>query len=539
MQAIAFITTMLCIIVIIGFCFQRSTLPLSIFLVLAGIALSPFIHWPIIQMHPDIVLYIFLPLLLFEISTKTSLRDFRENIKPILFLSVGHVLFIATLIACVLVYAIPNIGWPLAFVIGAVLAPPDDVAIANIAEKVKMPTKVVSILEGEGMLNDAAALTLLKFALVAWMTHQFVLEKAALQFIGIMIGESLYGVFLGFTLGKLRLYIKDPMLFVTASLATPFIAFLPAEYLGGTGVISTVVTGFILGNYFAPRLSPQLRVLFYSVYPTMAFILQSFLFLLVGVNIDAIYHAVSSIPKADMAKFITLVTLSVVIGRFVWVYFGAGISTLWFYAKGKRRILPWQFSLVMSWAGIRGGISLAAALIVPNIPTQIDSLYSRDFVTFLTFSVIVVTLILQGLTLPWLIKKVKLVDYTNHEKYQERAVEYQARLKMIDSALFWLKQRLHQCPKQSCQAEDIQEGIAHYEKLRKKVQSKLESHQKNDGFLLESQDENSSFYQQTLEVERLTLLQMWEDNQISLRVRNNLLHELDLRYKTTLRLEVN
>lgn len=529
MWNIAIAVILLSIIVIIGSIFEKSKLPLSIFLVLTGIVLSPFIHWPLIEMHPHLVLYIFLPLLLFEISAKTSIRDFKSNLKPILFMSIGHVLFMTVLIASVLHYAVPAIGWPLAFIIGSVLAPPDDVAIANIAQKVKLPNKIISILEGEAMLNDAAALVLLRFSVIAWVTHEFSLNMAAMQFMVIMIGETLYGILLGNFLGKIRLYIKDPMLYITSTLVTPFIAFLPAELLGGTGVISTVVTGFILGNYYAQQLKPELRTLYYAVWPAIAFILQSVLFLLVGVNINVIYHSVSMVPTSDMVKFVGLVSLCVVFGRFAWIYTGTYLSRLFPRAGKKQKPVPWQYPFIMSWSGIRGGISLAAALIVPNLPTHVDNLMARDFVTFLVFSVIVVTLVLQGLSLPWLIKKTNINQFTHEEKHKERSSEIVTRLTMIDAALAWLRDTAIESDNNKAVLDEIYENIDHYEKLKARLNRKLSQHQKQtmvEEFIINTE---MNFYTQTLEIERDVLIKLWKDDKISLQIRNNLLVELDFR----------
>jgi CPA1 family monovalent cation:H+ antiporter len=171
--------------------------------------------------------------LLYQISSFSSWREYKKHIRPIVLLSVGHVLFITVLVACLIHYFLPQVSWPLAFIIGAVVSPPDDVAIISIAEKLKLPSSIVTILEGEGIFNDATALILFRFSIAAFITHQFILTHAIFAFVAMVVVETLYGLMIGHILGKLRVYLRDPLLHMVVSLITPFIAYLPAERLGG------------------------------------------------------------------------------------------------------------------------------------------------------------------------------------------------------------------------------------------------------------------------------------------------------------------
>ena len=236
------------IIVIVGQTFNNSPVPISLLLVITGMLLSLLPTTPDITLDPNIVLNIFLPLLIYQISAFASWRDVKKNLRPIMLLSIGHVIFITILVAVVIHMLIPQFGWPLAFVLGAVISPPDDVAIVSIADKIRMPQRLITILEGEGMFNDATALILFRFALAAVVTHQFSAVRAVSAFFLVIIGETLYGLALGFIIGEIRLRIRNTTLHMMASLLVPFIAYIPAVMLGGCGVLATAVTGFVFGS---------------------------------------------------------------------------------------------------------------------------------------------------------------------------------------------------------------------------------------------------------------------------------------------------
>lgn len=527
---IQMIVLLLGIIVIVVFFTHQSIYPTSLYLVLAGILLSPFLQYPLIEMHPKLVLNVFLPLLLYGISTQFSINEFKKNVRPILLLSIGHVIFITVLVASVLHYCIPQLSWPLAFIIGSVISPPDDVAIANIAEKIKLPYQIVNILEGEGMLNDATALILFRFSLIALMTHQFSSLAAALQFSTIVVGETAYGVLLGNLLGKGRAYLKDPVLHILVSLLTPFIAYLPAERLGGTGVVSTVITGIIIGNYYSIKFTHEFRLLSQAIWPALLFMIQNFLFLLVGINIDSIYQAVSTISLVEIIKFTGLTVATVIIGRFIWV-FPAFFLPRWLFAKvHKKQSLPWQYPMIVGWAGMRGGISLAAALMVPVLPVFIDNVNARDLVIFLVFMVIFATLVIQGLSLPWLIKKIGLKCHAHEESHREKSIELTARLSMAEAALAWLKQSQTEIQDDAMLLEELVLHQKIYEKLKENLIYKLAHHQAHphEKEVVVARD-LLTVSNRTVEVERQILIQLWQDGKLSLQIRNKLLLELDLR----------
>jgi CPA1 family monovalent cation:H+ antiporter len=519
------------IIAIVGYVFKKSVIPTSLFLVITGTILSPLIDFPLISQHPELVLNAFLPLLLYQITTFSSWREYKKHIRPIVLLSFGHVLFITVLVACLIRYFIPQISWPLAFIIGSVVSPPDDVAIISIAEKIKLPSRVVTILEGEGIFNDATALILFRFSIAAFVTHQFIMVNAIFAFVTMVIGETIYGLLVGHILGKLRLYIRDPLLHMVVSLLTPFIAYLPMIRLGGCGVISTVVTGFIIGNYYAIKFTPEFRLLSRSVWPTISFMIQSLLFLLVGVNIDTIYQSISIVPLLDLVKFLGIVLVAVIGGRFVWVY-----STIYLpkflYGKKRRKEYPsWQFTFVISWAGMRGAISLAAALAVPSIPVYFDDINASDLVTFLVFGVILFTLILQGISLPWVVKWLGVQKHRRHEIYLEKLSELTARKEMTQAAIEWLTEYM-KSEENEALLEETQLHLKSYKLLKNHLQDKINSAQPKEEFDEEELlMEETNLFNKTIDVEKNILLELWSHEKISLAVRNKLMEQLDYRAK--------
>jgi CPA1 family monovalent cation:H+ antiporter len=518
------------IIVLLGQVFQKSTIPIALILVIAGMLLSLVPYFPEITLDPTLVLNFFLPLLVYEIGAFSSWRDVKRQFRPIALLSVGHVIFITVLVAIVIHFLIPQLGWPLAFVLGAIISPPDDVAIVSIAEKIKMPERIFIILEGEGMFNDAAALTLFRFALAAAITNQFSAIHAASGFVLIIIGETIYGLILGHLLGKIRERISNAALHVIASFITPFAAYIPVVYLGGTGVLATAIVGFIIGNQYTLRFTPEYRLIALSIWPTLAFALQGLIFLLVGLDLRSIFMRISSIPIQTLILYISSITLVIIIGRFIWVY-GALISLpriLFPSLRKKDPYPPWQYPFVISWSGIRGGISLAAALAIPALAFKIDGVNPRDLLIFIVFCIILITLVLQGLSLPFILKAIGIDKVGQSERYKEHLTELQARRQMVQAAIDWMEKYKEEIKHHKKLLADISLLIYEYQRLKKDLGTQIYDH---DG--LSAHDEEAEIKEQTflllqiIDVEKDEISKMWHDDKINLRTRNKLIAVLD------------
>lgn len=518
------------IIILVSHLFQKSTIPIPLILVIVGMLLSFVPFFPEIKLDSTLVLDFFLPLLVYEISAFSSWRDMKKQFRPIALLSVGHVIFITVLVAIVIHFLIPQLGWPLAVVLGAIISPPDDVAIVSIAEKIRIPERIFIILEGEGMFNDVAALTLFKLALVAAITNQFSVVHAFSDFVLIMVGETIYGLLLGFLLGKVREKISNTSLHVIASFVTPFVAYFPAVKLGGTGVLATAVVGFVIGNQFTLRFTPEYRLIALSIWPTLAFAIQAIVFLLVGLDMRSIFTGISSIPIQTLMIYVVSLTFVVIVGRFIWVY-GANIflpRALFSSIRKKDPYPPWQYPFVISWAGIRGGISLAAVLAIPALALTIDNIDVRDLLVFLVFCIILVTLVLQGLSLPFILRKLGLDKLGQTEKYTEHLTELQARLQMIQAAIDWLETYIKQVNEDKKLMHEIARHLYDHQMLKKQLESRILSH---EGETVHDEQaemkEDFSLLLQIIEAERVELSRLWREEKINLRTRNKLISLLD------------
>lgn len=520
------------IIVLIGQFFQKSAIPIALILVISGMLLSFIPFFPKIQLNSKLILNIFLPFLIYEISAFSSWRDMQKQARPVALLSIGHVLFITGIVAVAIHSLTPQLGWPLAFVLGAIVSPPDDVAIVSIAQRMRIPDRIFVILEGEGMFNDAAALTIFRFALAAAITHQFVISHAILAFFLEITGEALYGLMLGHILGQLRTKIKNTPLHVIASFLTPFIAYIPVIKLGGSGIIATAMVGFIIGNQYALRFTPEYRLTAFSIFPTIGYAIEGIIFLMVGLNLNSTLANISSIHLASLLSYVGIVIAIVIVGRFIWVYgFVIFLPRFLFPSLKKKDPYPsWKFPFIISWSGMRGGIPLAAALAVPVATFQIANVDVRDLFVFIVFSVIFVTLILQGLSLPFIIKKLKLDKIGERERYTEHLTELQTRIQMIDAAMDWLEEYKEEIKQDKKILTEVLMHIYEYKMLKKRFKSRVSDH---DGQLLQTHDEEKelreklSLLSQLIAIEKKELEKIWRKGKISLKTRNKLAATLD------------
>lgn len=535
MQQIETFIFLFAIIIAVAQLFNKIALPVSLFLVIVGIILSLIPNFPIIQLSPEVVLNIFLPILVYQIASFSSWIDIRKNLRQVALLSVGHVLFITILVALVIHYFIPQLGWPLAFVLGAVLSPPDDVAIVTIAEKIRLPRRVTAILIGEGLLNDATALTIFRIALAAVITNQFIISTAITQFLMIIILETVYGVVVGYLLGEVRRRLTNTTLHMMASLLTPFLAYIPAVALGGSGIIATAVAGFLIGHRYAVKFTPEFRLVSRALWPTMTFIIDCILFLWVGLEAKSIYDGISAISITSLIFYASLVVLTLIIGRFIWVFvFVLILPRLLFPSiKKKDPYPPWQFPFIVSWAGMRGSISLAAALAVPFLPNSVEGANPRYFLIYLVFSAIVSTFLLQGLTLPWVMKKIGIRKYSDAEHYNEHLAEIHAKEQITDAIVRWLKRYQREIKNNPKLLTRVKVYIQQYEMQKSELKETISQHEdgsKTHDESIEERDE--SFLQlQIAEIERIILIDLWRQGKISFDARNRLLDKLDHRSK--------
>lgn len=411
----------------------------AILLLVAGIALAFIPGVPKVELPPELILLLVLPPLIYSASVAMSWREFRFNLRPIALLAIGCVIFTAAAVAAATHFLI-GLPWATGFLLGAIVAPPDAVAPLAIARKLGLPRRVMVVLEGEGLANDATALILYRFALAAIMTGTFSLSKATGTFAAIVVGELMFGVAVGWASLRLRKWARDPQVEITLSLLTPYLAYWIPEHLGGSGVIATVTCGLYISWNGPLLISAATRLQGIFFWDLVIYLIEGMLFLLTGFQIRALVEKSKAIPLADIAVATLLVAAIVIVARFLWVYPATYIPR--FLSKRLRARDPypsWQSTFVIGFTGVRGAVSLAAALALPYALPGGEGFPHRDLILLVTFGVIVITLVGLGLTLPAVVNGLRVNCDAMSEQIAERDHEIAARREALHKAKEQLK----------------------------------------------------------------------------------------------------
>ena len=378
---------------------RRLGLPYPALFVLGGLALGFIPGIPHITLEPDLVLLVFLPPLLFAAAFETPLRDLRRNFWPIARLSIGLVILTTVVVAAVAQALVPGLGWAAAFALGAIVAPTDALAATSVFRRLGVPRVVLSLIEGEALFNDASALILYRAAVVAAMFGTFVFTNAIGNFVIAGIGGIAIGFVVGRVMAEIVKWLDDPPVEVVVSLLIPFAAFLPAEQFGLSGVLAVVTAGLVIGRRLGTMLSPSSRLLWLTSWKMVTFVLNGLVFVLVGLALPDILAGQAAITPVQFLGLAILVCGAVIVTRFAWVFLSS------FLPHSPRRqiaqqdpALAWRLTFLVGWSGLRGAVSLAAALALPlDFP-------ARNLILLLTFAVILATLVGQGLTLPIVVR---------------------------------------------------------------------------------------------------------------------------------------
>jgi Na+/H+ antiporter len=404
---------------------QLVRVPYPILLVIGGLGLSFVPGIPEIQLPPELVLIAVLPPLLYGTAFFTSLRDLRENAGEISLLAVGLVLTTMLVVAAVAHFLIPDFSWHGAFVLGAVVSPTDPTAAAAIAERLGLPRRIIALIEGESLVNDGTALVAYKFAVVAVVTGTFSLADAAGSFVLNVVGGIAIGLGVGFLIRQVRRRLDDPPLEITISLLSGFFAYLPAQAAGVSGVLAAVTVGIYMGWHTPELTNAQTRLQGIAVWEIVFFLLNALLFALIGLQLPGILDALSGRSTATLVGYAAAVTAAVIAARFLWVVPGTFLTAR--FRRRKRPIQePGKAAILIGWSGMRGAVSLAAALAIPLTTDVGEPFPDRPLIIFLTFGVILGTLVLQGLTLPAVVKALGLEDEGRAEKEETKARLYAA-----------------------------------------------------------------------------------------------------------------
>ncbi|MGH3694586.1 MAG: Na+/H+ antiporter [Pseudonocardiaceae bacterium] len=414
---------------------RRLRLPAPLTLVVAGLAVSAIPGVPNYELDPDLVLYAILPPLLYSAALDSSTIQIRANIRAITLLAVGLVLFSIACVGLVAWWLVPGLPLPAALVLGAVVAPPDAVAAVAIGRRLGLPRRVMTVLAGESLFNDATALTALRIAMAATIGTGFSLWSGLGAFLLTGIGGVLLGAVLGRVVHQVRLRLGDPKLESALGLVVPFAAYALAEQLHISGVLAVVVTGLYLGHH-APQAGYATRLQDQAVWRAADTVLEAFVFALIGLQLPAVVREVGAIGPLLLAAAAVIVT--VVLARVVWVFPLTYLPSVLFSRVGARDpAQPWQVPAVISWAGMRGVVTLAAASTIPRVTESGAPFPGRAEIIFLAFGVTVATLLLHGLTLPWVIRRLGVESRESHEDTLAEAdaihAATQAALERLDS----------------------------------------------------------------------------------------------------------
>ena len=390
---------------------ERWRFPYATLLVLGGLALAAIPNVPRVALKPEVLFLVFVPPLLYWAAASFPLRDLRRSSGPILRLAVLLVVFSTAAVAAVVHGIDPAFTWAAAFTLGAIVSPPDPIAVLSVMRSTPLPRQLERILEGEGLLNDASALVLYRVAVAAAVTGVFSFWKASLQFVVVGIGGAAIGLVIGMVVIRVRRLTRGiDVADNTVSLLTPFATYLIAEALECSGVIAVVVTGMFVARNLAPILLPTSRVQNTNMWAVVTFLLESLAFILVGIEIPAITHDLNTSAIVVLVREAVLVFACVALARVVWVfpsnYIGRRIGR-WF-TKGQEPFPGWKSVAFVGWAGVRGGDSLVIALALPFTTASGQPFPARDHIIFITFGVILLSLVGQAPTLRPLARRLGL-----------------------------------------------------------------------------------------------------------------------------------
>jgi monovalent cation/hydrogen antiporter len=491
--------------------------PYPITLVVGGSGIGFIPGVPSVELEPELVLLIFLPPLLYGAAFFTSLRDLRRNARPIALLAIPLVGVTMTAVA-VVAHEVIGLGWGESFVLGAIVSPTDAVAPAEIMRRIGAPRRLLTVVEGENLTNDWTALVLYRFAVAAVVTGSFSLVEATGKFVLTGLGGLAIGLVAGWIVKQVRSRLDDPPTEITISILTGYAAYLPAEELGASGVIAAVTVGVYMGWHTPQLTTPTMRIQGISVWEILTFLLNAVLFLLVGLQLPRVIEDITGYSAGELIFWGLLISLVVIVVRLLW-----GFTVTYLIRAIDRRAIQrsrrasWQERLVVGWAGMRGSVSLAAALALPLETDAGAAFPARDLIILLAYVVILVTLVGQGLTLGPLIERLGVTDDGSEERE-----EVAARVRVAEAALA----RIEELADQDWARPDTLDRVrGMYDYRRRRFAARGDG----DG---DQYEERTGAYQRVMhelfDAQREELIGMRNRGDISDEVRRRVERELDL-----------
>jgi monovalent cation/hydrogen antiporter len=488
-------------------------IPYPILLVLGGLAIGIVPGMPEFELNPELVFFGVLPPLLYSAAFFTSLRELRATARPIGLLAVGLVAVTTAGVAVVAHAFIDDLSWGSAFVLGAIVSPTDPLAATSIARRLGVPRKLVTIVEGESLVNDGTGLVLYRVAVAAVVTGSFSAYYTGGLFVVSATGGIAVGLAVGWLVRHIRRRLDNPPAEITISLLTGYVAFIPADLMGVSAVLAAVTAGIFLGWHTPELTSAQVRLQGVAVWEIVQYLLNALLFVLVGLQLPVVIDALGAVSSASLLGYAALVSLTVIALRFAWV-FAVLHAPKWI----ARRMSNWRGAVFLSWAGMRGAVSLAAALALPLETDAGTPFPGRDLILFLTFSVILATLVGQGLTLPFVIRMLGL-----EEDGIEDREDAKARIHAAEAAL----SRLEELVSEEWVREDTAERMRGAYRFRtNRFRARLDD---GDDGAIESRSQNyQRLRRELIDAERHALTELRRNGAISNDVWLRVGRDLDL-----------
>jgi Na+/H+ antiporter len=494
-------------------------IPYPILLVIAG-ALFGFIpDMPEVKLNPSVVLVIFLPPLAYAAAFYANLGDIRRNLRAISLASIGLVVATMCAVAAVAHELIPGLPWSVAFTLGAVVSPTDPLAAATSMRGLGVPRRLVSSVEGEGLFNDATALVAYRVAVAAVVAGVFSLGHATVEFILDAAGGVAIGLIVGWVIAEIRARTADAQVSITISLLSGYAAFIPAETIGASGVLAAVTCGVYMGVRGPRVISARTRLQGFFVWDILDYIVNASLFVLVGLQLRTVVKGISGESAAKLAQYAVAISAVVILVRIVWFFTTPYLIRMLDRRQSQhaRRITA-QARFVLAWSGMRGAVSLAAALAIPLTTNSGGPFPERDLVIFLTFAVIFSTLVVQGLSLPLVIRALNV-----RSDGAEEDEELRARLQATNAALA----RIDELADEDWTREDTIERMRGQYDYRRRRLSARAGEIEDDGY-----EERSLAYQRIIQsvlgAQRDALVGLRNEGAISNEVMNRVIRELDL-----------
>ncbi|PYS79876.1 MAG: Na+/H+ antiporter [Acidobacteria bacterium] len=520
MQGLELILILLAVAAGLRLAADRFSVPFPTLLVLGGLVLAVMPGLPSVELNPDVVFFIFVPPLLYWAALTTSYRDFRRNLRSISLLGVGLVLMTMSVTAWVAHTLIPELTWAAAFTLGAIVSPPDAVAVTSITRRLGVPRVVVTILDGEGLLNDATAFVAYRMAVAAVVAGTFSIWEASSRFVWTAAGGIALGLTIGWLIGRLRRLIgRASVVENTISLLTPFAVFIPAERLGLASVLAVVAAGLYLGRKGPRFVSADTRLQAQAMWEMLVFILEGLIFIIIGLELPLVRRAIVGHSLPTLLLDAALISAVLIAVRIIWVFPGTYLPRFVRRKMGKRDSYPpWRQVFFVGWAGIRGGDSLVIALALPLVTNTGTPFPGRDLIIILTFAIILVTLVLQGFTLTPILRLLKL--HGDDEDEQEEAA---ARLKTAQVGLQSLSEMAVKDSADSTVIENLREKYEH--RVHKLSTTNQDGEAKRDQ---EKAKAYNRIRRRMIAAEREEVIRLRDEDEISDDVMRTIQQDLDL-----------